>query len=41
MNFAPNLPEPTYKLNRIVASFENTKKFLKSIAYLTKKLLML
>jgi len=41
MNFAQNLPEPTYKSERFIASFKNTKKFLKSIAYLTKKLLML
>ncbi|MEQ3794346.1 hypothetical protein [Gilvirhabdus luticola] len=41
MNFASNLPEPTYKSERTIASFENTKKFLRSIAYLTKKLLML
>jgi len=41
MNFAPNLPVPTYKSERVLASFENTKRFLKSIAYLTKKLLML
>ena len=41
MNFASNLPEPTYRENKIIASFNEARKFLKSIAYLTKKLLML
>jgi hypothetical protein len=41
MNFDSNLPEPTYKLNKISMGFENTKEFLKSIVFLTKKVLRL
>lgn len=41
MNYTPNLPEPTYKWERIVDGFENALAFIKSIVILTKKLLML
>jgi len=41
MNFESNLPEPTYKLNKISMGFENTRELVKSIMFLTKKVLML
>jgi hypothetical protein len=41
MNSTPNLPEPTYNFDKVFASFQNTKKLLKSMVLLTKKLLML
>lgn len=41
MNFASNLPEqPTYE-NGLNVKVQQTKKFIKSLMYLTKKLFML
>ncbi len=39
--FAPNLPKPTITENKLLASFQNTLKLLKSVLSLTKKVFML
>ena len=42
MNFAPNLPEqPTSYETALEVKIEQTKRFIKSLMYLTKKLFML
>lgn len=41
MNATSNLPEPTYRFNNALAHIKNTRDFLKSIVFLTKKVLML
>lgn len=42
MNFASNLPEqPTRYENSLNLSIQNTKRFIQSLMYLTKKLFML
>lgn len=42
MNFASNLPEqPTIKESKFRETLQENLKFLKSLAYLTKKVFML
>lgn len=41
MNKATNLPEPTYKVQKLSVGFKNTIQFLKGMVFLTKKVLML
>ena len=41
MNVAPNLPEPTYRFKNILAHIQNTKRLLRSLLRLVKKLFML
>ena len=36
-----NLPEPTYRFNKLFKSYDNTKRLLVSLLFLTKKVLML
>ena len=41
MNANSNLPEPTYRFQKLVISCKDTMRLLKNIAFLTKKVLML
>jgi len=41
MNFSSNLPEPTYLFEKLFLSIENTKRLIKDILLLAKKVLML
>lgn len=41
MNATPNLPEPTYRFQKLLVSIQGTKELIKSMMVLTKKLLML
>lgn len=41
MKEASNLPKPTFFENRVMVSFQNSFKTLKSVLLLTKKIFML
>ena len=41
MNVNTNLPEPTYRFQKLIIGFKDTMRLLKNIALLTKKVLML
>lgn len=41
MNANTNLPEPTYRFQKLVIGLKHTMRLVKNIAFLTKKVLML
>ena len=41
MNVSSNLPKPTYVIERLFLSIESTKRLVKDVMLLAKKVLML
>ncbi len=41
MNVSTNLPEPTYRFKQLFVSLKNTKRLIKNMVFLAKKIMML